>query len=117
MNQISHGSQGHSDTAAHPVRVTAAFMCAFAAVCLPATAYAAPDTPMAEVLCYVLDLIQGNAGKAMAAIGVMTMGAAAIMGKASWGMALTVGVGIAVIFGAVNIVDVLGLGLAECPAA
>jgi type IV secretory pathway VirB2 component (pilin) len=72
-------------------------------------------TPMAEVLCFVLyDILMGWAGKGMATIGVSAVGVAALMGKASWGLALTVIVGIATLFGCVRIVSYLGLGFAAC---
>jgi type IV secretion system protein VirB2 len=69
---------------------------------------------MKEVLCIVLDMVTGNVASALATIGIAIVGVAALMGKASWGLALTVGVGIGVMFGAVGIVDTLGLGYADC---
>ncbi len=98
---------------ANPVWVSAAFVLAFAVVMMPFPALAY-GTPMGEVLCYVLYIILGNAGRGLATIGVSVIGVAALLGKASWGLALTVGVGIAVVFGCVNIVWVLGLGTAQC---
>lgn len=89
------------------------FLVLFAVMSLPQLAYA--GTPMGEVLCFILlDILMGNAGRGMATIGVCAIGVAALMGKASWGLALTVGVGIAVLFGCVEVVAKLGLGRATC---
>ena len=79
----------------------------------PQPAYA--GTPMAEVLCFILfDILLGSAGKGFATIGVCAIGLAAIMGKASWGLTITVGIGMAVLFGCVGVVESLGLGTAAC---
>lgn len=79
----------------------------------PQPAYA--GTPMADVLCFILfDILLGSAGKGFATIGVCAIGLAALMGKASWGLTITVGIGIAVLFGCVGVVASLGLGTAAC---
>lgn len=97
---------------AQQIWAAAAVVLGFAAVMLPVPAHA--GTPMGEVLCFVLYIILGNAGRGLATIGVSVIGVAALLGKASWGLALTVGVGIAVVFGCVQIVYLLGLGEAVC---
>jgi len=58
------------------IRVAAAFVLAFAAVMLPVPAHA--GTPMGEVLCFVLYIILGNAGRGLATIGVSVIGVAEI---------------------------------------
>ncbi|NBO18031.1 MAG: hypothetical protein EBV03_02175 [Proteobacteria bacterium] len=79
----------------------------------PQPAYA--GTPMSDVLCFILfDILLGSAGKGFATIGVCAIGLAAVMGKASWGLTITVGIGIAVLFGCVSVVESLGLGTAAC---
>lgn len=79
---------------------------------VPQIAYA--GTPMGEVLCYVLNLLIGQAGQGIASIGVSAVAISAIMGKASWGFAMTVVVGIGVLFGCINLAAALGLGHAAC---
>lgn len=67
---------------------------------------------MQDAICYVAQLIWGPMGTAMGIIAVSSVAAAATMGKASWGMALTVCTGIAVMFGAAELAQILGVGLA-----
>ncbi len=97
----------------NPCCAAAMFVMAFAFTSVSFPAYA-DTTPMSEVLCQVLDILQGGAGKAMGTLGIAVIGIAACMGKASWGMAMTVGVGIGVMLGADQIVKLLGLGLPDC---
>ncbi len=65
------------------------------------------NTPMGEVLCRVVDFMYGNLGRGLATLAVITLGVGALLGKVSWGMAVTVGVGIAVIFNAETITAML----------
>jgi len=75
-------------------------------------------TPMGQVLCDIIGwLIYGNLGKGLAILAVGMLGIGALLGKTSWGMALTVCVGIAVMFGAVGIVQAMGIDAAACPVA
>jgi type IV secretion system protein VirB2 len=60
-------------------------------------------TPMADVLCLIVDWFSGNLGRGLATIGVSAVAIGAIFGKVSWGLALTVMVGVAVMFGASDI--------------
>lgn len=70
------------------------------------TAPTPPSTgnAIADVLCYIVMIIYGPAGKALATIAVCMMGFGALMGKVSFTQAIIVGVGIAVTFGAPTIV-------------
>ena len=54
--------------------------------------------------------------KILATLGVLFLGIGAFFGKVNWGLAVMVGVGIAGIFGANQIVTVLG-GTSECCTA
>ncbi|MDX2113126.1 MAG: TrbC/VirB2 family protein [Alphaproteobacteria bacterium] len=65
------------------------------------------QTPMGDVLCRVVDFMYGNLGRGLATLAVITLGVGALLGKVSWGMAVTVGVGIAVIFNAETITAML----------
>jgi type IV secretory pathway VirB2 component (pilin) len=62
---------------------------------------------MEQVLCSILFLIIGDVGRGVATLAVMSMGIGAMMGKVSWGQALTVAVGIGIMFGAPVILPLL----------
>lgn len=71
-----------------------------------------------EVFCKIIGLFTGTTGKALATIGVTIIGIGALLGKVSWGMALIVGIGIAIVFGAVTLVNTLSStasGTSFCP--
>jgi type IV secretory pathway VirB2 component (pilin) len=60
----------------------------------------------------------GNLGRGLATLAVITLGVGALLGKVSWGMAVTVGIGIAVMFNAEAITGMmLGCGSSAnfCP--
>lgn len=71
-------------------------------------------TPMGDVLCMILDWIMGNLGKGLATLAVIMLGVGAMLGKTSWGLALTVAVGIAVMFNAPNLIMLLGITVPGC---
>lgn len=54
-------------------------------------------------ICDVYDLLLNDAGPGIATIAVAALGLGAAFGKVSWGMAITVAVGLAVMFGAAGI--------------
>jgi type IV secretory pathway VirB2 component (pilin) len=84
-------------------------------VTLPDFAFAwGQDTPMGMVLCNAASFMAGSAGKGMATIGVSVIGIGAMLGKVSWGMAMTLGIGIAILFNAPYIVNDLGAGSEGC---
>jgi len=66
------------------------------------------DTPMGNVLCTVVAWFTGNTGKGLATIAITIIGIGALLGKVSWGMAIIVGIGVAIVFGAAGIVDAMG---------
>ena len=72
-------------------------------------------TPMQEVLCTILGWLMGNLGLGLATIAIASVGIGALIGKASWGMVMTVAVGISVLFGSVTIVQAVGIGFPGCP--
>ncbi len=81
-------------------------------VMMPDFAYAASsNTPMGNVLCTVLAWFTGNTGKGLATIAVTVIGVGALLGKVSWGMAMIVGIGVAIVFGAAGIVNAMGGGV------
>jgi type IV secretion system protein VirB2 len=86
-------------------------MLTVAVLILPDVAMAAgnpSDTPMGELLCKVKDWFTGNTGKGLATIAITIIGIGALLGKVSWGMAMIVGIGVAIVFGAATIVTALG---------
>jgi type IV secretory pathway VirB2 component (pilin) len=58
----------------------------------------ATNSPMGEVLCNIVQIVYGNLGRGLASLAVIIIGVGATLGKTSWGLAMTVAVGIAVIF-------------------
>ncbi len=70
-----------------------------------------------NVLCTVVGWFTGRVGKAVATLAIIVIGIGALMGKVSWGMAIIVGVGVAVVFGAETIVEELGTNFAGGCAA
>lgn len=89
-------------------------------IMMPDLAFATDvDTPMGNVLCVVVQWFTGNTGKGLATIAVTVIGIGALLGKVSWGMAIIVGIGIAIVFGAAGIVNSLsgaGSGIGGCGA-
>lgn len=77
---------------------------------MAAAAAATSDTPMGNVLCTVKNWFTGNTGKGLATIAITVIGIGALLGKVSWGMAIIVGIGVAITFGAAGIVDAMGAG-------
>lgn len=87
----------------------------FAAVMLtPDLAHAGADTPMGKVLCDLVNWLTGPTGRALATLAIIIIGVGALMGKVSWGMAIIVAIGIAIIFGAPTILGILGGGAGTC---
>lgn len=90
--------------------VTTLFFCAFMIIIMQ-SALADTNTgtsPMGNVLCNIVAIVYGNLGRGIATLAVVVIGVGATLGKTSWGLAMIVGVGIAVIFNAHNIVHMLG---------
>jgi type IV secretion system protein VirB2 len=85
------------------------FVLSAAVIMLPEYAQAT-DTPMGKVLCTVVAWFTGNTGKGLATIAVTIIGIGALLGKVSWGMAIIVGIGVAIVFGAAGLVDAMNAG-------
>ena len=85
------------------------FVCLSAViVMMPDYLFAQSDTPMGSVLCTAVGWFTGNTGKGLATIAITVIGIGALLGKVSWGMAIIVGIGVAIVFGAAGIVNSLG---------
>jgi len=82
-------------------------------------AYANPpapaDTPMGTVLCAVIGFVYGNMGRGLATLAIIIIGVGATLGKVSWGLAITVGVGISIIFNADGIMTQMTGNALNCP--
>jgi type IV secretory pathway VirB2 component (pilin) len=81
---------------------------AFLTLPMEASATAAGTNPIEQILCNIVAWVTGGVGRAIATIAIVIVGIGALMGKISWGMALIVALGIAIVFGAATLVDVLG---------
>lgn len=73
---------------------------------LPSTAHAASD-PLSQTLCIVVNWFTGRVGRGIATLGIIVLGIGAMMGKVSWQMALTVAVGVSIMFSGAKVVDLL----------
>jgi len=59
---------------------------------------------LVDVMCNVLSIVTGNAGKAFAGFAILSVGIGFFTGKVSWGLMIGVAAGIAAMFGAPTIV-------------
>ncbi|PIR39870.1 MAG: hypothetical protein COV35_00170 [Alphaproteobacteria bacterium CG11_big_fil_rev_8_21_14_0_20_39_49] len=73
----------------------------------PNEAMAADADGMGQVVCNIIDELQGPVARGVAAFGIIFLGFSLFLGKISWGVALALGIGIAAIFGAETIVDAM----------
>lgn len=65
---------------------------------------------LADVLCALYwDIIFADLGRGIATLAICALGVGAMLGKVSWAMAITVGVGLATLFGAAEIAFILVL--------
>ncbi len=83
-----------------------AFLAMSLAIFLPELAMAG-DNPIGTTLCAVVAWFTGPVGGGIATLAVIIIGIGALMGKVSWGMAIIVGLGVAVIFGAAPMIEAL----------
>jgi len=73
----------------------------------PDIAYAqnAVNSPMGFILCDIVSYVYGNLGRGLATLAIVIIGVGATLGKVSWGLAMTIGIGIAIIFNAGTIMS------------
>jgi type IV secretory pathway VirB2 component (pilin) len=69
--------------------------------------FASAGNPVGDTLCAVVDWFTGPVGGGIATLAVIIIGIGALMGKVSWGMAIIVGLGVAVVFGAAPLITEL----------
>lgn len=89
-------------------------MIAYAFMLVPEAALASGPSSIEDALCEVIGWFIGPVGKAIATLAIIIIGVGALMGKVSWGMAIIVGLGVAVIFGAPEIAGLLGASGGDC---
>ena len=73
-------------------------------------AYNTNTSGLGFVICAIADNFMGSAGRGIATIGISTIGVLALVGRITWTQALIVGVGCAVLFGAPQLITILGSG-------
>lgn len=100
--------------AAHAWSLSLCLLVAYAVMLMPADAWAlgGNSNSINDTICTVVGWFLGPIGKAIATLAIILIGVGALMGKVSWGMAIIVGIGIAVIFGADTIANQLGASTA-----
>jgi len=84
--------------------LTLALFAVYVVAMVPEMALAQGET-IGDVLCNVVKWFNGRVGQGIATLAIIVIGIGALMGKVSWGMAIIVGIGIAVVFGATTIVN------------
>ena len=90
-----------------------ALVATYAVMLLPMDALASEPSALRDVLCNVVSWFTGEIGAGIATLAIIVIGIGALMGKVSWGMAIIVGIGVGVVFGAPTIVAALG-GTSSC---
>lgn len=60
------------------------------------------------IFCNVVSWFTGAIGKGLATISMIILGIGALFGKVSWGMAMVVALGVAMVFGSTGIIEALG---------
>ena len=99
----------------HACSLSLAMLAAYVVTAVPSAALASDGADaLADTLCEVIRWFIGPVGKAIATLAIIIIGVGALMGKVSWGMAIIVGLGIAVIFGAPEIAKSLGATNDKC---
>ena len=77
-------------------------------LCSPAFALTG-FTPVGIVLCNIVTMIWSDIGRGIATLAVMIIGIMATLGKATWGQAMLVAVGVSLVFGAPVVIPQLFL--------
>lgn len=85
--------------------ISLALLAVYVVALLPNAAFA--QETIGRLMCGVAEWFTGRVGKGIATLAIIVVGLGALLGKVSWGMAIIVGIGIAVIFGASTIVSEL----------
>lgn len=70
-------------------------------------------TGMSTVLCNAAYLVVFDVARGLASLAIVAIGVAAMLGKATWGQAMSLGVGIGVVFGSLTLTTTLTGGLSS----
>jgi type IV secretory pathway VirB2 component (pilin) len=73
-------------------------------------AFANNTDAITQVLCNVIQQLQGGIGKGIATIAIVVLGIGLFLGKLSWPLAVATAIGIGLIFGAAGIVGWISSG-------
>lgn len=87
-------------------RLSLAFVLAVIVLSMPADVWA--EDKISQVVCSIVGQLQGPVARGVAAFGIIFLGFSLFLGKISWGVALALGIGIGAIFGAKEIVGLIG---------
>jgi type IV secretory pathway VirB2 component (pilin) len=92
--------------------VTLCFMLVAVAMLMPDLAFATTTTPddtgnLSKTICNIVQVLQGNIARGVAAVGIIFLGFTMFMGKVSWGTAISLGIGLGAIFGARTLVGLM----------
>ena len=79
-----------------------------------AVAQAQQPDRITEVMCNVIRQLTGNIGRTIAILIVISLAIALFLGKVTWGVAIAVGVGMGVLFGAPGVVTLIAGGADPC---
>lgn len=74
---------------------------------LPDSAHAGGGDPLSRTICLVVGWFTQGMGQAIATLGIIVLGIGAMLGKVSWQMALTVALGISIMFSGARVVELL----------
>lgn len=103
--------------------ITLCFLVVAFVIMLPdlASATTASGTPskdennLTKVICNVINMLQGNIARGVAAFGIIFLGFSLFLGKISWGTAFALAIGLGAIFGAQALVNLMsGSGTLDC---
>lgn len=78
-----------------------------AAVLVPELAYAQSAAPVEGILEWFVGVLQGNVARSLAIIAVCFLGFLFLTGRMAWQGAISIVIGIAIIFGAAELVDAM----------
>lgn len=74
---------------------------------VPEFAYAQSAAPVEGILEWFVDVLQGNIARSLAIIAVCFLGFLFLTGRMAWQGAISIVIGIAIIFGAAELVDAM----------
>ncbi len=70
------------------------------------------DTQITTTLCNAVNQLTGSIGRSIAILIVISLAIMLFLGKVTWGVAIAVGVGMGILFGAQQVVNILSNGTA-----